>query len=74
VRLAALDLRGISGMDLEDSGLDPGILGFCVSPKLTCFSLSAQMPPFCVNSVEFVFFVCTVEFMAVTIPGIGVAF
>jgi len=31
VRLAALDLREISGVDLEGPELDPGILGF------TCF-------------------------------------
>jgi len=30
VRLAALDLRWISGVDLEGSRLDPGILGFSV--------------------------------------------
>jgi len=36
VRLAALDLREISGLDLEGSGLYPGILGFRVSPKFTC--------------------------------------
>jgi len=40
VRLAALDLRDISGVDLEGSGLDLGILGFRVSPKFTSFSLS----------------------------------
>jgi len=30
VRLAALDLKGISGVDLEGSELDPGILRFRV--------------------------------------------
>jgi len=30
VRLAALDLREISGVDMEGSGLDPGIPGFRV--------------------------------------------
>jgi len=40
VRLAALDLKEISGVYLEGSELDPGIsenLGF--SLKFTCFSL-----------------------------------
>jgi len=38
VRLAALDLREISEVDLEGSGVDPGIPGFpCFSPKFTCF-------------------------------------
>jgi len=41
VRLAALDLREISGMGLEGSGLDPGISGIPCSPKFTYFSLSA---------------------------------
>jgi len=35
VRLAALDLREISRVDLEGSGLDPGILGF------PCFILNS---------------------------------
>jgi len=38
VRLAALDMREISEVDLEGSGLDLGILGFpWFSPKFTMF-------------------------------------
>jgi len=41
VRLAALDLREISEVDLEDPGLDPGIPGISVfSSEFTSFSLS----------------------------------
>jgi len=36
VRLAALDLGGSQGMDLDGSGQDPGILRFRVSPEFTC--------------------------------------
>jgi len=42
VRLAALNLMEISGVDLKGSGLDPGILGFRgFSLEFTCFSLTA---------------------------------
>jgi len=40
--LVALDLREISEVDLEGSGLDLGILGFRVSPEFTRFSLSIK--------------------------------
>jgi len=51
VRLAALNLEEDSVVDLEGSGLDPGILGFCVSPKFTC-SHFLLMSPYLCNSVE----------------------
>jgi len=42
VRLAALDLREISGVDLEDLGLDLEIPGIpCFSLKFMCFSLES---------------------------------
>jgi len=37
VRLAALDLRGISVVDLDGSRLDPGILDF------PCFHLNSRV-------------------------------
>jgi len=41
VRLAALDLREISGLDLEGSGLGIRVLGFCVSLKFMVSHFSA---------------------------------
>jgi len=55
VRLAALDLREISGVDLEVLGLDPGISVisvFHLNSRVLTFCL---MSPFCANSVEFMF-------------------
>jgi len=51
VRLAALDLNGISEMDLEGYGRDLGIPGSRVSPKSRVFSF-CLMSPFCVNVVS----------------------
>jgi len=56
VRLAALDLMEISGVDLEGSGLDPWILGFPrvhLNSRVSHFLSNVTF--FCVNSVEFVF-------------------
>jgi len=53
VRLAALNLEGISGGGSE---LDLGIPGFRVfSLKFTCFSLSTECHLFRVNCVVFMF-------------------
>jgi len=68
VRLAALDLRRISGLDLEVLVVDLGILRFCVSSKFTCFLT------FCINVAFLCKFRrirvlgCTSEFITVTIP------
>jgi len=43
VRLAALDLREISGVDLESPWLDPGILG------ILCFHLNSRGSHFLLN-------------------------
>jgi len=45
VRLAALDLREISGVDLEGPGMDPEILGFL------CFHLNSRVLTFLLNVI-----------------------
>jgi len=47
VRLAALDLREISGVDLEGPVLNLGIPGITCSPKFMCFSLSVNVTFLC---------------------------
>jgi len=44
VRLAALDLREVSWVDLEGSRLDPGILGFRVRLNLRVLTLCIMSP------------------------------
>jgi len=47
VRLAALDLREISGVDLEGPGLDPGISDipcFTLNSRVSYFMLKCHLP------------------------------
>jgi len=72
VRLAALDLKEISWVDLG-SGLHPGILGFpCFHLEINVFlTFHLNVTSLCkLRRIRVLG--CTVEFMTITIPGIGV--
>jgi len=72
VSLAALDLVRISEVDLEGSGLDPGISG------IPCFRLNSCVSHFLLKCTflcklrRIRVLECAVEFMMITIPVIGV--